>query len=101
MSWSYDYIVLYLLKDHLLFIHHVIFIIQYYVKVTHISTSGKNTVLTYFPGIAIYRSTERRDVSIPLSVPDGVDLSAGRLRIEYMEQQREGSDLIASTMLKL
>jgi len=71
------------------------------IKVIHISPSGKSTVLTYFPGIAIYRSTDRRDVSIPLSVPDGVDLSAGKLQIDYMEQQREGSGLITSTMLKL
>jgi len=71
------------------------------VKVTHIGPSGKSTIITYFPGIAVYRGTDRRDVSIPLSVPDGVDLTAGRLQIDYMEQQGEGGDLIASTTLKL
>jgi hypothetical protein len=71
------------------------------IQVTHISPAGKCTVLTYFPGIAIYRNTDRRDISIPLTVPDGVDLTAGQLQISYMEQQREGGGLIATTKLKL
>ncbi len=71
------------------------------IKVTHTSPTGKVTVLTYYPGIAIYRNTDRRDISVPLTVPDGVDLTTGRLKISYMEQQREGSGLITSTTLQL
>ena len=71
------------------------------IMVTHTSPSGKSTALTYFPGIAIYRGADRRRVSIPLSVPAGVDLTTGQLRINYMEQEREGSGLIATTTLKL
>ena len=70
-------------------------------KVTHISPTGKSTVLTYFPGIAIYRDADRRRISVPLSVPDGVDLTAGQLQVSYTAQQREGGGLIASMSLKL
>ena len=71
------------------------------ITVTHISLAGKATELTYFPGIAIYRSADRRRVSIPLNVPAGVDLTTGKLQISYKAQQREGSGVITSTTVEL
>ncbi len=65
------------------------------VKVTHVSPDGKDTQLSFFRGIAIYRGVARREQTVALDVPDGVDISKGRLRIAFMSQENEGSQVLA------
>lgn len=58
-------------------------------------------LLTFYPGIPVYRPTPSRHVSIPLDIPEGVSLSEGTLEITYTAQEQEGGDILAQTSLPL
>ena len=71
------------------------------IKVYHIAPDGKSTVVSFHPGVAVYRTADRRRVRVPLSVPEGVSLDKGKLRITYVEKEDEGGKLIAEKTLDL
>lgn len=63
---------------------------------------GSSKVIKFFPGVAVYRPTTRRFVSVPLNeTPKDVNLSTGRLGIVYAAQQKEGGKKLAETQLGL
>lgn len=71
------------------------------IKVTYVAANGKETVVKDLPGVAVYRPTSRRHISLPLEVPQGVSLKGGKLHITYTAQQDEEGKLIAQTDLTL
>jgi len=71
------------------------------IKVFHIDSSGHSSVVNFHPGVAVYRSTDRRRVRVPLSIPDGLTLDKGQLHIVYVEKKNEGGKLIAEKVLDL
>lgn len=73
------------------------------INVTHIDDKGTRTVVNYHPGIAIYRTTKKRRIRVPLSVPENINISKGKLQITYkVRAEQDGSDLlIAEKILDL
>lgn len=71
------------------------------IKVYHIAPGGKSTVVSFHPGVAVYRTAALRRVRIPLSIPMGLTLDKGQLRITYVEKEDEGGKLIAEKVLDL
>jgi P pilus assembly chaperone PapD len=63
-------------------------------KVTHVAPDGKETQLA-FQGFAIYRGVAKRTHTAPLTVPEGVNIHTGRLRVDLLTQQNEGDHVLA------
>ncbi|MES2906893.1 MAG: hypothetical protein V4691_07705 [Pseudomonadota bacterium] len=57
---------------------------------------GKSRLLQFYPGIAIYRPTNRRLVSIPIDLPKNTRLGDGTLEIRYSAQESEGGKILAT-----
>lgn len=70
-------------------------------SITYKPPTGTERLITFYPGIAVYRPTARRFVSIPLDVPSGVNLKSGNLDITYSAQEKDGGKPLAQTSLKL
>lgn len=70
-------------------------------SITYKSPGGDERLMTFFPGVAIYRPTPKREVTIPLDVPSGVSLKQGSLDITYSAQEQEGGKPLAKTSLNL
>lgn len=66
------------------------------IKVTHIAPDGKEEQLAFFRGIAIYRDVATRTQSVPLKVPSGLNIHAGKLNVAFMSQENEGSKVLTS-----
>ncbi len=65
-----------------------------------ITISCGQQVVKVFQGVAVYRPTSRRFISIPLDeTPKGVDPSSCNLGISYVAQQKEGGGKLAETKL--
>ncbi|MDD5586226.1 MAG: hypothetical protein PHY92_04625 [Alphaproteobacteria bacterium] len=64
-------------------------------KVTHVAPDGKETQLAFDRGIAIYRGLTKRSQTVPLTVPDGVNIRAGKLRVAFLSQEKEGSHVLS------
>lgn len=69
--------------------------------VTHIAPNGKQVQLQHYAGIAVYRPTAKRHISIPLEVPKGVTLQGGKLLIRYNTQEKEHPKTLAEAFLPL
>ncbi len=69
-------------------------------KVTHVDAGGKESLLKFFPGIAIYRGTTNRRVAIPLETPDGVNIESGTIKIALLSQEKEGGEVMAQKEIK-
>lgn len=65
------------------------------VKVTHTDANGKDSVLKFFPGVAIYRGVPKIDLDIPLEIPEGVDIHKGKTTVAYLAQENEGGGVMA------
>lgn len=65
------------------------------------NAGGKAQLLKFYPGVPVYRPTEKRFISVPLDVPSGVNLSQGSLKITYAEQEKEGGKVLAEKILNL
>ncbi len=70
-------------------------------SIDYIAPDGKSQLLKFFPGVPVYRPTERRFVSVPLDVPAGMNLKQGSLKIVYSEQEKEGGKVLAEKMMPL
>lgn len=69
---------------------------------TYTGADGKSQPLKAFPGIPVYRSTERRQVSIQLDeVPADIKLNSGKLNVVYTAQEKEGGMKLAETTIDL
>lgn len=70
--------------------------------VNRIDASGKTELIRSFPGVPVYRSTERRHTVVPLDdIPPGTDLSSGKLQVIYTAQEKEGGMKLDEAMLDL
>ena len=65
------------------------------VKVTHVAVDGTESTLKFFPGVAIYRGTPKRSLTVPLEVPQGIDIHKGKMIVSYTTQDKEGNKLMA------
>lgn len=53
-------------------------------------------VIKFFPGVAVYRPTAKRFISVPLDeTPKNVNLSACKLGVSYAAQQKDGGGKLA------
>ena len=73
------------------------------IKVTYTDPENNASVIKYQQGLAVYRPTPKRILSLPLDLPKGVVLDKGKLDITYTEQTKGGKEgkLIAKTELTL
>ncbi len=71
------------------------------IEVTHVDPSGKSTILKSLPGVAIYRGTPLKKLSLPLSVPAGVNLKAGKIMVTYVSTDKGAEKMLASSELAL
>lgn len=70
--------------------------------ITHSKPGRKPDLIKTFPGIPIYRSTDRREVSIGLDdLPGDVDLTTGTLNVVFTAQEKEGGMKLAEGTLDL
>jgi len=53
------------------------------VEVEHTSTTGVKTLIGKVNGVAVYTPIHSRDVSIPLAIPETVDITTGTLALKY------------------
>jgi hypothetical protein len=67
------------------------------VKITHVDSEGKESLLKFYPGVAIYRGVPKIDFNIPLEVPNGVNIHSGKTTISYLAQNSEGGNVMAQT----
>ncbi|MGB9151813.1 MAG: hypothetical protein WCD70_01870 [Alphaproteobacteria bacterium] len=65
------------------------------VKITHTDDNGKDSVLKFFPGIAIYRGIAKINIDVPLEIPEGVDIHKGKTTVSYLAQDSEGGGVLA------
>ena len=71
------------------------------IDVIHVAPDGKKVQLQHHAGLAVYRPTPKRRVTVPLEVPNGVSLQSGKLQILYKTQDKENSKVLAETFLPL
>jgi hypothetical protein len=67
------------------------------IRLTHVSTGGKTTMLKYYPGMAIYRGTAERSIKVPLDKAEGLDLSSGSLKVDFESQEDKGQPEVYAT----
>jgi hypothetical protein len=65
------------------------------IKVTHLASDGKETQVAFLQGVAIYRNVAKRTQVVPLKVPEGVNVHSGRLRVDFLSQENEGSHVLS------
>jgi len=69
------------------------------VKLTHISADGKETQVAFMRGIAIYRDVAKRTQTLPMNVPEGLDVHSGHIRINFLSQEDEGGHVLAEKII--
>ncbi|MDH4473690.1 MAG: molecular chaperone [Fluviicola sp.] len=52
-------------------------------EVEHTSETGAKTILGKVNGVAVYTPIHSRDISVPLSIPETVDLTKGKIALKY------------------
>ncbi len=66
------------------------------ISVTCSHGSAKPEVIKFFPGVSVYRPTEKRFLSVPLDeTPKDVNLSACELGVTYAAQPKDGGQTLA------
>jgi hypothetical protein len=66
------------------------------ISVTCAQGGAAPRVIKFFPGVAVYRPTARRFISVPLDeTPKNINLSACKLGVAYAAQQNEGGAKLA------
>ena len=69
------------------------------IKVTHIAPDATETQLAFFPGVAIYRNVPKRNQSVALTVPEGLNIHSGHLRVDFLSQENEGSHVVSEKII--
>ena len=69
------------------------------IKVAHIAKDGKETQLAFLRGIAIYRGVTKRNQIVSLTVPEGVNIHSGSLRVSCLSQENEGSHVLSEKVI--
>jgi hypothetical protein len=71
------------------------------IDISYIDNSGKKYLLKHLAGVAIYRSSERRKLSILLDIPDGLKIGKGKLNVSYKGQENEKNSILAEKEFNL
>lgn len=56
------------------------------IELEHVSDSGTKTVVGKVNGVAVYTPLHFRDLSIPLTIPETVDISKGKIVVKYFSK---------------
>lgn len=56
------------------------------VELEHISDSGVKTIVGKVNGVAVYTPIHSRDLAIPLTIPETVDISKGKIVVKYFSK---------------
>lgn len=56
------------------------------IELEHISDSGVKTIIGKVNGVAVYTPIHSRELSIPLSIPETVDISKGKMVVKYFSK---------------
>lgn len=67
----------------------------------YVNSQGNSIVVSQINGVAIYTPNKKRTVKIPLTVPPGVELKNGVVKVYYRSPQDKGGAVLAQTQLKL
>lgn len=65
-------------------------------KVVHTAADGKETELALFRGLAIYRGVARRVQTVPLNVPDGLNIHTGKILVSFIAQDKQENNVLAT-----
>ncbi len=68
---------------------------------THVSSSGDETIVGEVQRLAVYTPNKSRTVSIALRVPDGVELSGGKINLAFKATEDAGGKLLGEADLNL
>ncbi len=71
------------------------------VRIDHISESGERTTVGGIAGVAVYTPTLSRSLTLPLSIPENINLHRGQLIVTYENPADQGSALPAQATLEL
>jgi|SRR5688572_5139681 len=71
------------------------------VFVNHISTDGKTTRVGQANGVAVYTPNRKRRFEMKLNYASGIDLSKGKLQVEFVSQSDLNPEVIAQSELEL
>jgi len=69
--------------------------------VEHVQDNGTSNVIAQINGIAVYTPNEKRALTLPLKVPDGLNITSGIIRVFYRSKAGQGNNLLAQTELRL
>lgn len=67
-------------------------------RLTHRSSEGKMTQIGLVRGVAVYSPVEKRSYSVPITLPEGFDLSDGELILDYLSQTKR-NEILATLKL--
>lgn len=65
--------------------------------ITYTDPQNNKHLVKHLAGIPVYRPTERRKITVPLDVPEGITIGKGSLHISYKAQEAENSEMIAES----
>lgn len=71
------------------------------IKVVYINLSGKESLIKFMGGMAIYTPNELRKFEIPLDSAESAQIGKGILRVIYQAKENDGGKIIAQHDLKL
>jgi hypothetical protein len=71
------------------------------IDISYINPNGKKYLLKHVNGIAIYRSSERRKLTLPLDLPEGLKIGKGKLVVSYKGQEKEKNSILAEKEFNL
>jgi P pilus assembly chaperone PapD len=66
------------------------------ISLIHYDSSGKSTVLKFLPGVSIFTPNTHRNFDLDFEVPEGVDLSEGKVEVKYVDRQT-GQEVASKT----
>lgn len=71
------------------------------VAVSFTPEGGKEEVIARANGLAVYTPNTHRRINLSLTMPEGLSLSGGKLRVVFREQAEQGGTLLAETVARV
>lgn len=71
------------------------------VAVSFTPKAGKEEIIARANGLAVYTPNTHRRINLPLSMPKGLSLPGGRLKVVYRQQAEQGGALLAETVAQV
>ncbi len=69
--------------------------------VEHVQDNGTSNVIAQINGIAVYTPNDRRALTLPLKVPNGLKLNSGIIKVFYRSKAGQEKNLLAKTELRI